>query len=85
MLTLRVDEKNLFNKLNKQANIKKEEEYYFNYKNYFVFIEFLSNGIVSVSASNETDNFTMKYIYFTKTEIKKLIKEKITERLKNKI
>ena len=85
MLTFRVDEQNLFNKLNKQANIKKQKEYHFNYKNYFVFIEFLSNGIASVSASNETDNFTMKYIYFTKTEIKKLIKEKITKRIKNKI
>ena len=46
MLTLRVDEKNLFNKLNKQANIKKEEEHYFNYKNYFVFIKFLSNHLL---------------------------------------
>jgi len=62
MLTMRVDEQNLFNKLNKQANIKKQKEYHFNYKNYFVFIEFLSNGIASVSASNENDNFTMKYI-----------------------
>jgi hypothetical protein len=52
MLTFRVDEQNLFNKLNKQANIKKQKEYHFNYKNYFVFIEFLSNGIASVSASN---------------------------------
>ena len=61
-------EKNLFNKLNKQANIKKQKEYHFNYKNYFVFIEFLSNGIVSVSASNETDNFTMKYIYISQKQ-----------------
>jgi hypothetical protein len=82
MLALRVDEKNLFNKLNRQANIKKQKEHYFNYKDYFVFIEFLSNGIVSVSASNDTDHFTWKYIYFTKTEIVKLIKEKITERVK---
>lgn len=82
MLALRVDEQNLFNKLNKQANIKKEKEHYFNYKGYFVFIEFLSNGIVSVSASTDTDNFTMKYIYFTKTEIVKLIKEKINSIIK---
>ena len=80
---MKVDEQNLFNKLNKQANIKKQKEHYFNYKDYFVFIEFLSNGIVSVSASNDTDHFTMKYIYFTKTEIVKLIKEKINSRIKN--
>jgi hypothetical protein len=30
MLTMRVDEKNLLNKLNKQANIKKQKEYHFN-------------------------------------------------------
>lgn len=83
MLTLRVDEKNLFNKLNKQANIKKQKEYHFNYKGYFVFIEFLSNGIVSVSVSNDTDNFSMKYIYYTKKEIINLIKEKIKDRVKN--
>jgi hypothetical protein len=82
MLALRVDEKNLFNKLNKQANIKKQKEHYFNYKGYFVFIEFLSNGVVSVSASTENDNFTMKYIYFNKKEVVKLIKEKITEIVK---
>ena len=82
MLALRVDEQNLFNKLNKQAKIKKEKEHYFNNKGYFIFIEYLSNGIVSVSASTDTDNFTMKNIYFTKTEIVKLIKEKINSIIK---
>jgi len=84
MLTMKVDEENLYNKLNNQKDIKKEKVDCFNYKGYFVWLEYLSNGIVSVSASSDDDDFKYKYIFFTKNEITKLIKEKITERVKEK-
>ena len=84
MLIMKVDDKNLLNKLNKQGNIKTEKNDCFNYKGYFVWLEYLSNGIISVSASADDDDFKYKYIFFTSTEIKKLIKEKITERVKEK-
>lgn len=84
MLTMKVDEKNLYNKLNKQKDIKRIKIDCFNYKGYFVYLEYLSNGIVSISAESDDDDFKHKYIYFTEKEIKKLIKEKITEMIKNK-
>ena len=84
MFTMKVDEENLYNKLNNQKDIKKEKVDCFNYKGYFVWLEYLSNGIVSVSASSDDDDFKYKYIFFTKTEITKLIKEKITVRVKEK-
>ena len=50
-------------------------------KDYFINLDFLSNGIVSVYVSNDYDNFNQKYIFYTKKEIIKDIKQKIKERI----
>jgi len=79
-LTLKVDEQNLYNSLMYKEH-KKTSEYNFNYKDYFINLDFLSNGIVSVYVSNDYDNFNHKYIFYTKKEIIKDIKQKIKERI----
>ena len=79
-LTFKVDEKNLYNSLMYKEH-KKTNEHYFNYKDYFINLDFLSNGIVSVYVSNDYDNFNHKYIFYTKKEIIKDIKKKIKERI----
>jgi hypothetical protein len=79
MLTMKVNAENLFQKLMK-LDFKLKERYEFNYKNYFVSIDVLTNKIIQVSAKHNTDyenNFNHQFIYYKKKEAIKAIKEKI--------
>ena len=67
-------------KLVMKLDFKLKERYEFNYKNYFVSIDVLTNKIIQVSAKHNTDyenNFNHQFIYYKKKEAIKAIKEKI--------
>jgi hypothetical protein len=78
MLTMRINEENLYNKLMK---IKHTTKFYdFHYKDFFVILNVLSNGVILVSVKHDTffeNNFDTKYMYYTKNEVIKDIKTKI--------
>ena len=79
MLTMKINAENLYQKLMK-LDFKLKERYEFNYKNYLVSIDVLSNKIIQVSAKHNTDyenNFNEHFIYYKKNEVVKAIKEKI--------
>ena len=84
MLALRVDEKNLYQKL-MRLDFKLKERYEFNYKNYLVSIDVLTNKVIQVSAKHNTDyenNFNTQFIYYKKNEVAKSIKERIDNLIK---
>jgi hypothetical protein len=84
MLALRVDEKNLYQKL-MRLDFKLKERYEFNYKNYLVSIDVLTNKVIQVSAKHDTDyenNFNHQFIYYKKNEVAKSIKERIDNLIK---
>ena len=79
MLTIKVNAENLFQKLMK-LDFKIKESYKFNYKNYLIVVDVLTNKIIQVSANHNTDyenNFNHQFIYYKKKEAIKAIKEKI--------
>ena len=79
MLTMKINAENLYQKLMK-LDFKLKERYEFNYKNYLVSIDVLSNKIIQVSAIHNADyenNFNEHFIYYKKKEAIKAIKEKI--------
>jgi len=63
-----------------KLDFKIKESYKFNYKDYFIVIDVLTNKIIQVSATHDTDyenNFNHQFIYYKKKEVIKAIKEKI--------
>ena len=79
MLTMKVDAENLFQKLMK-LDFKLKESSKFNYKNYLIVVDVLTNKIIQVSANHNTDyenNFNHQFIYYKKKEAVKANKEKI--------
>ena len=54
MLTMKINAENLYQKLMK-LDFKLKKRYEFNYKNYLVSIDVLTNKIIQVSAKHNTD------------------------------
>ena len=79
MLTMKINAENLYQKLMK-LDFKLKENYKFNYKDYLIIIDVLTNKIIQVSAIHNADyenNFNEHFIYYKKKEAIKAIKEKI--------
>ena len=84
MVALKVNVENLYHKLMK-LDFKLKEKYEFNYKNYLVSINVLTNKVIQVSGKHDTDyenNFTTQFIYYKKNEVVKAIKERIDNLIK---